>query len=195
MSYNLKVEDAYLCVCKKMFLSTLGLGEKQVLTWCLTAKDNEMNYEKNKVTNERSTLRITPEKIKRMFVNEFLEKLPKLPSHYCRKSTSRLYFEPYIKSMAQLYSMYILKSNEENKKSVSRKIFPQVYNKTNFSVYHPKKYQCDICCSHLTKNIGENEWNEHIKDKDRSREKKNRDKEKAMLSDIIVFTMDLQAVK
>lgn len=36
---------------------------------------------------------------------------------------------------------------------------------------------------------------EHIKDKDRNREEKNRDKEKDMLSDIVVFTMDLQAVK
>jgi len=91
--------------------------------------------------------------------------------------------------------MYIIKCNEENKQSVSTKIFAELYGKTNFSVYHPKKDQCDICCSYQTKNIGENEWNEHIKDKDRSREEKNRDKEKAMLSDIIVFTMDLQAVK
>ncbi|KAL5246393.1 hypothetical protein ACI65C_013801 [Semiaphis heraclei] len=107
MSYNLKVKDAYLCVCKTMFLNTLGLGEKQVLTWCLTAKDTELNiYETNKEKNKRSTMRITPEKIKRKFVTEFLEKLPKLPSHYCRKSTSRLYFEPYIKSISQLYNIY-----------------------------------------------------------------------------------------
>lgn len=78
---------------------------------------------------------------------------------------------------------------------MSTKIFAEFYGKTNFSVYHPKKDQCDICCSYQIKNIGEDEWNEHIKDKDRSREEKNRDKEKAMLSDIIVFTMDLQAVK
>jgi len=91
--------------------------------------------------------------------------------------------------------MYIIKCNEENKQLVSRKIITKVYNKTNFSVYHPKKDQCDICCSYQTKNIEEDEWKEHIKDKDRSREEKNRDKEKAMLSDIIVFTMDLQAVK
>lgn len=196
MSYNLKVKDAYLCVCKTMFLNTLGLGEKQVLTWCLTAKDTELNnYETNKEKNIRSTMRITPEKIKRKFVSEFLEKLPKLPSHYCRKSTSRLYFEPYIKSISQLYNMYGIMCNEENKQPVSRKIFNEIYNKTNFSVYHPKKDQCDICCSYQTKNIGEDEWNEHIKDKDRSREEKNRDKEKAKLNEIIVFTMDLQAVK
>lgn len=73
-------------------------------------------------------------------MTEFLEKLLKLPSHYCRKSTSRLYFEPYIKSMSQLYNMYIIKCNEENKQSVSRKIFADVYDKTNFSAYHPKKY-------------------------------------------------------
>lgn len=159
-----------------MFLSTLGLGEKHVLNWCLTAKDNEMNFEKNKENNKRSTIKITPEKRKRIFVTEFLEKLPKLPSHYCRKSTSRLYFEPYIKSISQLYNMYLIKCNEENKQSVSRKVFTEVYNETNFSVYHPKKDQCDICCSYQTKNIGENEWNEHIMDKNKSREEKQKDK-------------------
>lgn len=117
------------------------------------------NYEKNKENNKISTIRITPEKIKRIFMTEFLEKLPKLPSHYCRKSTSRLYFEPNVKSMSQLYNMYVIKCIEENKQQVSRKIFTDVYNntKTNFSVYHPKKDQCDICCSYQTKNIRENE--------------------------------------
>jgi len=74
MSYSLKVQDAYLCVCKTMFLNTLGLGEKQVLTWCLTAKDNEMNFEQNKENNKSSTLRITLKKRKRIFVTEFLNK-------------------------------------------------------------------------------------------------------------------------
>ncbi|KAL4104136.1 hypothetical protein QTP88_019449 [Uroleucon formosanum] len=77
MSYNLKVQDAYLCVFKTMFLNTLRLGEKQVLTWCLTAKDNEKNYEKNKENNKSSTLKITPEKRKRISVTEFLNKLSK----------------------------------------------------------------------------------------------------------------------
>lgn len=154
-----------------------------------------MNYEKNKENNKSSTLKITPEKRKRIFVTEFLNKLPKLPSHYCRKSTSRLYFEPYVKSKSQLYNMYKIMCDEESKQPVSRKIFTDIYEKTNFSVYHPKKDQCDICCSYQTKNIEENEWSKHMKDKDRSREEKTRDNEKAMLNEIVVFTMDLQAVK
>ncbi|KAL4104127.1 hypothetical protein QTP88_019440 [Uroleucon formosanum] len=60
-----------------MYLIRYMLGEKQVLTWCLTAKDNEMNYEKNKENNKSSTLKITPEKRKRIFVTEFLNKLSK----------------------------------------------------------------------------------------------------------------------
>lgn len=62
-----------------MFFNTLGLGEKQVLTWCLTAKDTELNnYETNKEKNKRSTMRITPEKINRKFVTVFLEKLQEI---------------------------------------------------------------------------------------------------------------------
>jgi len=68
--------------------------------------------------------------------------------------------------------MYGIMCNEENKQPASRKIFNEIYNKTNFSVYHLKKDQCDICCSYQTKNIREDEWNVHIKDKDRSRKKK-----------------------
>lgn len=172
-----------------MFLNTLGLGEKQVLTWCLTEKDNEMNYEKNKENNKSSTLRITPEKRKRIFVTEFLNKLPKLPSHYCRKSTSRLYFEPYVKSKSQLYSMYKIKCDEENKQPVSRKIFTDIYEKTNFSVYHPKKDQCDICCSYQTKNIEENEWSKHMKDKDRSREEKKLETKKKLCLMILLYSL------
>lgn len=67
---------------------------------------------------------------------------------------------------------------KKNKQPVSKKVFTDIYDNTNFSVYHPKKDQCDICCSYQTKNISEEDWNVHIKDKNRSREEKNRDKEK-----------------
>jgi len=56
----------------------------------------------------------------KMFVSTFLESLPKMESHYCRKSTSKLYLEPLVQSHLQLYNIYteklsILKSYKKCK--------------------------------------------------------------------------------
>lgn len=36
--------------------------------------------------------------VKKDFVEMFFNKLPKLESHYCRKSTSKRYLEPLVQS-------------------------------------------------------------------------------------------------
>ena len=36
-----------------------------------------------------------------------LDKLPKVPSHYCRSSSSKMYLEPIVTSMAQLHQLYV----------------------------------------------------------------------------------------
>lgn len=72
--YNLRIDDTYLCVCKTMFLNTLGLGEKQVHSWCLTRKDEINNCDNNIIIEKkRSTLKITPDKRKRIFASKFLK--------------------------------------------------------------------------------------------------------------------------
>lgn len=62
-----------------------------------------------------------------------------------------------------------------------------IFNEKNLSLFSSKK---DLCCGHQTGNVDDEEWH-----KNRSREEKqNIDKEKGLLGEIIVFTMDLQAV-
>jgi len=196
-SYFLKINGELLNVCKSMFLNTLALGESQVHNWCITREQCELSPNTPKV---RICLRDSPHKKNRKFVNKFLKQISKMPSHYCRTSTSKLYLErlePYIQSKSQLYNMYIEMCNNEGKENniVSINTFYDIVEENNISLFSPKKDQCDSCCAYQTNNISEKEWKDHIEDKNRSREEKYLDKEKALLNEILVFTMDLQAVK
>lgn len=85
--------------------------------------------------------------------------------------------------------------NVNGKTPVSRTYFSDAFEANNLSLFSPKKDQCDQCCGHGTGNISDQDWNKHIEDKNRSRKEKEMDKEKALSGEVIVFTMDLQAVK
>lgn len=80
----LKVNGELLNVCKSMFLNTIVLGESQVHHWCTTREKCELSPNTPKVR----CLRDSPDKKNRKFVNKFLEQITKIPSHYCRTSTS-----------------------------------------------------------------------------------------------------------
>lgn len=69
-------------VCKQIFLNTLVIGGKQLRGWLSQPNDhhdysiaprNTTNLRSPKITNGR----------------EFILKLPRVPSHYCRSSTSK----------------------------------------------------------------------------------------------------------
>lgn len=147
-----------------------------------------------KLVKQNSITR-NPKTNNKSFVGTFLDNLPKMESHYCRKSTSKFYLEPIVQSHLQLYNIYTKNCEEMGKSLVSRTNFMNIFNEKNLSLFSPKKDQCDLCCGHQTGNINDEEWNKHIDDKNRSREEKQVDKEKGLLDEIIVFTMDLQTVK
>lgn len=131
-SYFLKVNGKLLNVCKTMFLNTLSLGESQVHNWCTTREQCEISLNTPKVR----CLGVVHIKKNRKFVNIFLEKIPKMPSHYCRTSTSKLYLEPYIQSKSQLYNMYIEMCNNEGKENniVSINTFYDIVEENNINI-------------------------------------------------------------
>lgn len=70
---------------------------------------------------------ITPEKIilKKFnksedykFLCNFFDSLPKLPSHYCRQSTTKMYLETTFSSMAQVFSFYKQECHNNAKNSM-----------------------------------------------------------------------------
>ena len=61
------------------------------------------------------------EEDKEFMRKEFLEKLPKMPSHYCRSSSTKQYLEPIIPTLAELYRLYQTKCAENGSRPLNRK--------------------------------------------------------------------------
>ncbi|VEN46706.1 unnamed protein product, partial [Callosobruchus maculatus] len=94
--YNLKKGTEKMRVCKRMFLSTLGVKE-----WTNVSMENRRRYS----TTEKKNL-----------LKKFFMELPKMPSHYCRSSTSKMYLEPVFQSKMDVYREYAKYSDTQKQK-------------------------------------------------------------------------------
>ncbi|KAF0721887.1 Uncharacterized protein FWK35_00025934, partial [Aphis craccivora] len=86
-------------------------------------------------------------------VRNFLNEIPKVPSHYCRKRSSRLYLTPDL-SIANLYEIY---SKKENSEAVNMNVFRKIFKEFEppLAIFLPKKDQCAVCNEAEHKNDAE----------------------------------------
>lgn len=69
----------------------------------------------------------------RDFVKHFFDVQPKMPLHYCHKTTTNTYMEPIVPSVAQLRKLFLEMFLQENIEAVSRFfliIFQGTYHKS-----------------------------------------------------------------
>lgn len=190
-SYIFTIENKRYQVCKKMFLDTLGIKDWFVRYWL---KKTDCAMPPDRATS--SVNRNVPTKTGgHEHVEKFLAGLPKMPSHYCRASTSREYLEPVFQNMTDLYNKYKEDCEFASKECVGRRLFDEIFMKLNLSLFHPKKDQCDVCCSHKTGNLTDEKYAKHIMKKNQARNEKETDKLDAQSGACHVFTQDVQAVK
>jgi len=155
--YYLKVGNNKLCVCRGMFLSTLGLKECTLRYWLETKTPFGNNLsesfikESERDTEEENNIecQLEGEKLFRYghktgnsirakvhktdYLNNFFNKLPKLPSHYCRQSSRKLYLQTDIISITQLYNIYCVACNEDSEEPLSRRSFDKSFYSKNLS--------------------------------------------------------------
>ncbi|VEN40009.1 unnamed protein product [Callosobruchus maculatus] len=187
LNYHLKKDNKRLSVCKLMFLNTLGIGEWSAREWALKGQHkSSLNVKKCKV----------PLKPKgNEHLESFLNELPKIPSHYCRAQSSKLYLEPIFKSQKEVFDVYVENCAESKIKPLSLTQFKKFFRQMNIGLFQPKKDQCDLCCMHEVNNISEEKWLEHQQMKEDARREMKADTERAKLDkSLMVITMDLQAV-
>ncbi|CAG9770205.1 unnamed protein product [Ceutorhynchus assimilis] len=188
-SYFLNKQSIRLKVCKTMFCNTLNIPKRTVSYWLLEknidstqdiAVQKEINPRQRKINKQKEDLIL------------FLNSLPKLESHYCRKSTSKLYLEPVWTSKLELYRLY--KNDwctENNLLPLSVASFSNMIDDQNIALFSPKKDECDKCVAHKTGNISLEIFEEHQVKKEEARNEKQKDKEAENCN---VYTMDLQSV-
>lgn len=192
LRYTLKSGKENIPVCKKMFLSTLGLREWQVNNW---VDHSKYGINEGKKEQKKSEEILRSFRIPNIFMNTFIDNLNKLPSHYCRKDTNKMYLEQSFTTITELYKVYVNAAMESNETAMSQNSLTKLLKKKNISLYKPKKDECDTCCQYNEKNLTEEKWQKHQHQKDRARAEKVNDKEESLRGVKHVVTMDLQAVK
>lgn len=186
------MNGARIRVCKTFFSNTLDFKDRSIRT-SLTKKTESGFIEGEKRGKHGKQPTVDPE-IKES-VRNFIRNIPRIESHYLRSQTTREFIESG-KNLSDLYRDYKEEREKELKKYANQVMFNRIFNtEFNISFFVPKKDQCDLCESMKncaddeTKAEIEDRYNEHLKEKELSRQEKESDKLKPN-----VACYDLQAV-
>ncbi|XP_026173581.1 uncharacterized protein LOC113136762 [Mastacembelus armatus] len=158
MRYHLIVDGDRRQVCKKMFLSTLGIGEWSVLNWAQNAPKEQNSVENTKKRMQRRSCKAS----EHVVLKEFLERLPKVPSYCC--GISKLYLEPVFSSMSEVYRHYYNHCLEKKTTPLSRQVFCAVFKKMDLGLCDPKKDQG--CSFGTTGNLFNELWEEYCMERE-----------------------------
>ena len=172
LKYHLVLNGEKVQACKGFFLGTIGMGEWSLRKWALKgSNDNNITPKKNQENPPQSTTHTTES------LRLFFDMLPKMKSHYCRANSQKKYLEPVFRSLSEVYGTYRKYCTENNVETASILKLRTYFKMEKYSIYSPKKDQCDICTSY---NITEEEYKQHILLKTEGRLEKNRDNEIAL---------------
>ncbi|XP_030015125.1 uncharacterized protein LOC115436402 isoform X2 [Sphaeramia orbicularis] len=155
MRYHLLVDGDRRQVCKRMFLSTLGIGEWSVLNWAQNATQHEKTEEKSKTQTQRKSRKAS----EHIVLKEFLESLPKVPSYSSGTSISKLYLEPVFSNMSEVYRHYYNHCLDNNTTPLSRQVFCAQFKKMDLGLCDPKHYQ--HCSLGVAGNLFNELWEEY----------------------------------
>nr|CAH7760572.1 unnamed protein product [Callosobruchus chinensis] len=194
-NYFLKIGHENKQVCKSMFLSTLGLNEWMVANWCSTAVNGMISSATISNASRRAARPKAVNDKRVEYLNKFFDDLPKMPSHYCRRDSKKLYLEYNFESKANLYRVYKEKCLTGQVAPLSTTFFSETFENLGLAIFTPKKDQCNLCVSFKAGNVDAAEYNRHIELKNLARHVKEADKISAIEGLCHAFVMDVQAVK
>ena len=193
-------EGANVRVCRSFFLATLCIGRDSFQRWVKNGlqeieedTDGDAVHSEDEVSVPDQPNMKTTHKVRRQHVVEWLDQVPKVPSHYCRASSQRVYVEATFRSVSHMYRIYSTWCIEHSYETVSRQIFATMLEEKKISIHSPRKDQCDTCCKYKVGQIDEQVYQAHREKQQEAREAKQKAKDSANQSKLVV-TMDLQSV-
>ena len=160
--YFLKKDGVSVEVCKEMFLSTLSISEKRVSNVLkLDNKNTGIAPNPVKPRNPKPSRGFKWDETAQLFLAEFINKIPKAPSHYCRKDSAKIYLSSIVPTMSKLYGVYKARCDAFGRHSFGIKKFYEYFNKKNYSLFKRKKDMCNTCIGYEEGNISEAVFTEH----------------------------------
>jgi hypothetical protein len=177
-------------VCKEFYQSTLDISARRV----------EYFYKKNEEGKGYQDKRGTP-KIQKIpetakaYIRDHINSLPKVPSHYCRSSSSKEYLDPSL-NVAEMYRLYKEKCNIDNIEPRTHNAYYTIFNRDfNLAFLTPKKDRCDTCEEYRIDNqqtpILQTKYDDHMKDKVFTKLERTEDRE-CTDEDVITVCFDME---
>ena len=186
-------------VCRNFFMKTLDINRKTI-NYTLKKKKHGAFVATDMRGKDPSVNKLDSCTVE--IVKKHIESFPKMESHYTRKSSKKQYLAHDL-NIKQMWKLYVKDCEKKGitsvKQSMYRKIFCENYN---LSFFKPKKDQCSFCTLYDRRKAAgtvnetlQKEYDEHQVQKERAREEKTKDKERAKTDkSVYVATFDLQAV-
>lgn len=180
--YFLVVEGIHKPVRQKMFLSILGIPDRQVTT--MLQKKNSEGVVASEGRGGYLGTRANEASIETEKIKDHINRFPRIESHYKRKSTSRHYLAPEL-TVAKMYEMYEMykTENADRKNVASYEKYFKIFKTLNLSFFVPKKDQCGLCVtfreSNEVSNDVETKYYDHIAQKEKTRNDKTASKQRA----------------
>jgi hypothetical protein len=183
------IRDCYLAtetgqkvlVCRKFFLNTLCIGRNQFLSWTKEWTDTEHKDPKYTVC------------LKKQMAADWIDALPKVPSHYCRSSSTRTYVEASFITINRMYLAYCDYAKEHSTDSICRQLFSDILEEKKISIHKPRKDQCDVCCGYTAGSVNTADYEEHMLKAREAEMAKAEAKENCSPTNIVI-TVDVQSV-
>lgn len=129
------------------------------------------------------------------YVASHIRSFPTMMPHYCRHDSTKAYLESGL-NVRKLYDLYVEKCAGDNRQPLKLNRYRHIFNTHfNLSFHKPKKDSCLYCDRFMQGSADEETYREHIRQKDRARQEKAKDKA-ACQEDCsqIACTFDLQQV-
>ncbi|CAG9782705.1 unnamed protein product [Diatraea saccharalis] len=151
-------------VCMNFFMNTLDVRQRNVH---LLVSNSEYGSSKSDKRGRGVPANKTPPSLIN-YVREYLQELPAVPSHYCRKNSNRVYLPQEYKNLTNLYKLYKLQNIDAGKEYVGEKVFRNIFNtEFNISFHVPRKDKCVKCIKYenSSEEFKEEKTN-HLQDKE-----------------------------
>ncbi len=182
--YTLPVGVRRFQVCCKFFLETLNISHQRIQRFYVNHRKNFRTAMESKQGKHQKLFISTSN----MFaIIRHINLFPAVESHYCRRSSTKLYLDPAL-NLRKMYTLYYATHKEALSFSSYRKVFK---TKFNLSFLVPKKDQCGICYMKNADKLkddggGKNQFEIHRTNLHATRELKSSDKSNNIANTITI---------
>lgn len=125
-------------VCRDFFMKCIQVTSNRIFNALKSFKSNTGALDKR---GKKSSANKTSDVLLQT-VREFIDRIPKYESHYCRSASQRKYLHHSL-NLATLYKEYRADCNPKNKECVSDSIFRRVFN-TEYNLIFKRRHT-DTC--------------------------------------------------